>query len=228
MTTLDKKFLVAFGLALFAGLLVFWHFYDRGDNYKPLSISDITNELIDKRLIDASDINDQEASITAEITDPKTKAIIQFIEIPEWSGTGGTRGFVVSSSADGESIKVLCEFFGSKKVLQDTLRIDNSVVIYDELYRQGACCYFSREIHINLIDPSKNMAPDFPDSIQDYVTRHKISADPLNLSESIGNYTLIDDDTTTLERQVSDSIGTIYPTETWQYNVQTKTYTEVK
>lgn len=226
MNKLNKK-VIALLLTVFIFGLIFWRWTQIQSNIIPLDGSAVAQELIRDNFISAGDVNDQPLSIFAELVDKKTKSVVQFIEIPEWSGTGGAKGFVITYENSGHNFKVLTEFFGSKATLKESLKITDSVISYVELYHIGSCCFYSKDIQINLIT-GVVLAPVLDDTIEAYLSRHGIKTDGDLLSESIGNYKQTSQELVTFERRISNFKGDEFPIEIWQYNVETGEYKLIK
>src|SRR3989338_9149263 len=194
-----------FGLIIILAILLSIIFIGKkgSTEYSPEEISQF---LIDNDFIGLDDIDNQVPVVITKVEVGKNGSVT-FLEIPEWSGTGGSRGVIVSSDGKGD-LSIIGEFFGSASRIKDSIETRGPIVTYNELYKLGSCCYSSTEVHLNLDDPSKNLKP--------------------SINESLKNYSWVNDNTITIERHISDSLGNQYPREVWGYDTLTNKYTLIE
>lgn len=221
-----KKTILLIVIIIIALVILSKYFLFNNSQIKEINIDKIISELVNKGVIDLDDVNDQKAQIIASLIDSKTQSKITFVEIPEWSGTGGAKAFIVSSDLSGNNINLIGDFFGSKNKLNKTLISRGGIIYYTEMQNFSSSSYLSIEVQLDLKNPSRNLKLSSPDSLESYVTRNNIKpgTSPSELSESLQDYKWIDDKTVELKRVISDQANNNFPIETWQYNLDSKEY----
>ena len=151
-----KKFLVIFGGAVIVVVISSYLWSENKEQIVEPDIELISQKLISDQIIDKEDVDDEPPVIIGRIIDTTTTMVVRFVEIPEWSGTGGNRAIIVSSNFSGQNLMVLGDFFGSKERLQQTLKTSEGIVYYTEQYTTSSCSFTSQDVEINLND--KNLS----------------------------------------------------------------------
>ena len=158
--------------------------------------------------------------ITSKLSPDDLEAYL-FVEIPMLSGTGGAAGRIIAINLGSKNGHTIGSFFGVRKVISDSARIDNNFLIFVEIDSSGS----GRERAINLVDNKKSIEINLPDTLEDYAKRHNLNADLINPNFYEGDIEWVDESNIRFKRRVTTFIGDTYPTETWQYNVDTREYT---
>jgi len=129
---------------------------------------------------------------------------------------------------DGSIYSVVSSFNTTPFEFGKTVSVlDDHRVRYVETLLFGGGDSFSQEKILNLKDAGENInLPSLNDSEDAYLKRHSLPK-PVSWNEYRTANVRINDTSVQFERHISDSIGNQYPTETWQYNLQSKTYTLV-
>lgn len=135
-------------------VVAIFFFLNKETRVENLSTEALSKILISQKIIDNEDIDDQPIVILADAVDTKTKKVVRVIEIPEWSGTGGSRAIITVTNLKGENLVKIADFFGSKESLQKTFTVVDGIVSFDEVHPLSSCSYTTSQIEINLLDQS--------------------------------------------------------------------------
>ena len=174
--------------------------------------------------------------ILAHIVEPRTKNVIIFVQIPEFSGaTGNAGGDIIKYNIISNKFDFIDVFLGNWLIIKKTLTIkDETLIVFSQLIESGSCCLSGKESIIDLHNLSRSINItggvniNIPESIETYLKRYNLEIDPLELSESIEDYKWVVSKTVKFKRIVNTQINSDFPTETWQYNIGTKEYKLIK
>ena len=170
-----------------------------------------------KTIIKVSQTNNPKILLALENTE--TGEGIYFVENPDRSGTLGSQITVIDSIGTE-----IYNFYTSPHVFSDSIKIIKDKILFTVISFGDTCCDTSREVIIELIKPYQVVTPNFPDSLDKYVSRHNLLLNGDELSDAIMNYEYVDDHTLRIERKPYTAIEDSLPKEIWEYDINSRTY----
>lgn len=137
-------------------------------------------------------------------------------------------GDIVVTDLGTSSNEIVRTFSTSPHMFSDTVSLTDEKLEYVEVSIFGGGDLYISEMTYYINDLSKNVSINLDESIYDgYLARHDPGDSRVSEQWTRGSLKWISDNKVEFTLDLSDSIGSEFPSETWQYSFDTKEYTYI-